>query len=127
MQVNTGIFWCYGDRIVALDALRDVQEADSTGWLDCPWQHASHWFNALTDAGLASELMHVEYDQLLRGRLLYSVSEGRHVVYSDMTVLSGVQKESIRERFGLEVSRLIFRHDAHYTIDQNARFHLLDD
>lgn len=126
-QVTTGIFWIYQGQVVALDSTLTASDSDSLGWLDCTWNHAEHWLLALQGSGLANVGSGVDYDQVLRGRLLYSISESRHVVYSDLRALSESHKKLICERFGLLDQPLVFRHDHHYTLDPKARYHLFDD
>lgn len=126
-QILTGIFWVYQGHIVALESTLTEADADSIGWLDCPWNHAEHWLLALQKAGLANLGAGVDYDQVLRGRLLYSMPESRHVVYSDLRALDESQKRQIRERFGLTDKPLTFRHDQHYTLDPEDRYHFFDD
>jgi len=112
---------------VALDSTLTEADADSLGWLDCPFNHAEHWQLALQAAGLANVATDVDYDQVLRGRLLYSISESHYVVYSDLRSLSESQKQLIRERYDLSDKPLTFRHDQHYTLDPEDRYHLFDD
>lgn len=126
-QITVGIFWIYQGQVVALESTLTKDDADSIGWLDCTWNHAEHWLRALQKAGLANVGAGVDYDQVLRGRLLYSLPESRHVVYSDLKALGESQKKQIRDRFGLLDQPLVFRHDHHYTLDTEARYNLLDD
>lgn len=126
-KVTVAIFWLYQDRVLGVLEERAVSEADSLGLLDCSAQHVSSWAEVVFASGLFDALHGIEYDDILRGRILYDCRRGRHIAYSDLKALSKQARKQVLEWMGIADSGLIWRHDQHYTLDQCLRSNLLGD
>ena len=87
-QVTVTIFWMCQDRVLGVLEERAVSEADSLGLLDCSAQHVSRWAEVVFTAGLSDALYGIEYDDILRGRVIYDFGRGRYIAYSDLNALS---------------------------------------
>jgi|SRR5690554_2571633 len=125
--VTVAIFWLYQDRVLGVLEARAVSEADSLGLLDCSAQHVSSWAEVVSAAGLSDVLHGIEYDDILRGRILYDCRGSRYLAYSDLKALSQQARKQVLEWAGIADSRLLWRHDEHYTLDQRIRSNLLGD
>ncbi len=122
MSVVTGIFWVYQGTVIGKQSSSELEQADSLGWIDSHWAHVEHWHSALEDGGMLNAAMGLGYDQVLRGRLLYSVPERRHVAYTDLKTITKDQKAAVKDWFGLAGSKVVFRHDNHYTMGLDDRY-----
>lgn len=126
-KVTVAIFWLYQDRVLGVLEDRAASEADSLGLLDCTAQHVSSWAEVVSAAGLSDALHGIEYDDILRGRILYDCRRGRHIAHSDLKALSKQARKQVLEWAGIANDRLLWRHDQYYTIDRHGRYDVLDD
>ena len=130
MAIQAAIFWLHQARPFGLVSHHEEQDADSLGLIDCTWQHAIHWSDALRamdDPATAADLAGVEYDEVLRGRIIYSVRAGTHIAYSDLNRLNPCLRTAVAAWAGMDEQSIVWRHDQHYTLDRAGRFDLLDD
>ena len=126
-KVTVAIFWLCQDRVLGVLEDRAASEADSLGLLDCTAQHVSSWAQVVSAAGLSDALHGIEYDDILRGRVLYDCRRGRHIAYSDLSALSQKAIKQVLEWAGIANDKLLWRHDQQYTMDREGRFDLLGD
>jgi hypothetical protein len=115
-----GIFWCVNDVLVIDRSTLD--EAEPYG--DCLGHAAGHYDRweewqalgaaQLNAAGYPAEIVHTEYDQWPRGRIVYETSARRFVLYADRRLQKRGIIDALKAAFGLNQAEVILRSDAHY-------------
>lgn len=130
-----GIYWIHDGRVVGLSCPLDNAEAGIPGLLDSLYTHVDAWSSVKAEGGLP---LHLEYDELPRGRVMYQRDRGKWIVYGDGALLGcssrhGLMpagqavRQSIADFFGFEPVAAIWRHDPHYTVGKRQIDRLLDD
>lgn len=129
-----GIYWLHGDQVLGLSCALSQAEPGVPGLLDSPFTHVDAWEAVRAEAGLP---LHIEYDDLPRGRVLYLREREKFVVYGDGAILERGSVESLSPRcvmirkeiaefFGFAVVSATWRHDSHYVVGRRRIDRLLD-
>lgn len=126
MSPEVGVFWVYKD--VVFGRARPVSEGQEgvKELVDSPDDHVTVW----ELPGIRSnfpELRCVEYQQVPRGRVLYSALEKAAVVYMDRTLHNVASKQLVVEFFSLHGSAVLWRTDPHYSTIEKDIDALLDE
>lgn len=130
-----GLYWLHGDQVLGLSCALSQAEPGVPGLLDSPFTHVDAWEAVRSEAGLPP---HIEYDDLPRGRVLYSISLQRSIVYGDRAFLGQNTDGAVPDRqqcvrgsiasfFSLPFSMISWRHDDHYTVGRDRIDSLLDE
>jgi hypothetical protein len=108
-----GVFWV-ADGIVFGKAVPLSEAATGLpGLLDCSDTHADLWERS---PSLRPERFRgMEYFEVPRGRVLYSVTLERAIVYLDDALLRVETRSKIAEFFSLGLEKSDWRRDDHYT------------
>ena len=69
----------------------------------------------------------MDYEQVTRGRVLYSTAQDKHIVYMDKTLFTPSIKQKIADFFGFNIRNALWKKDPHYNTDQDELSHLFDD
>ncbi len=114
-----GIFWIYRDTIVG--KARNLEECHEniSGLLDSPDEHSHLWESIPGFTILFPELSNVEYQEVPRGRVIYSTEKNQTIVYMDKLLHSKEKKRIIIDFFQLQQNSTIWKTDLHYTTDSS--------
>ncbi len=116
-----GIFWCYRERLYAASV--PLNEARHYGdFRNGPFDHYSLWPRLQRRH---AHLRSFAYEDIPRGRVLYSVRDDRFLVYADRILMKEHLKTLILAEFELPPAKSFFRCDEHYTADFDERERLL--
>lgn len=117
LMADVGVFWVHNGRI--LGKARPLEEAQENvpGILDSLDSHADVWEGDGSFLASYPELHGMEYQNVPRGRVLYSRIQERPVVYMDRTLFTAESKRRIATYFGFYASQAMWRTDPHYTTD----------
>ena len=121
-----GIFWVYNSTVIG--KARKLKECEETcpGMLDSPDSHVELW-RGDTDIVLRfPELREVEYQDVPRGRVVYSTQDNRPIVYMDAVLSTEKTKRAIAAFFQFGVSDAVWEKDMHYTTDADRISALFD-
>lgn len=130
-----GIYWIQDGRAVGISCPLEDAEVGVPGLLDSPYTHFDAWTSVKAECRLP---LHLEYDELPRGRVMYQQDRDRWIVYGDGALLGcssrhslmpagSVVRQAIADFFGFEPEAAIWRHDPHYTVGKHRIDQLLDD
>lgn len=126
-MIQTGIFWVFNSKPFGLLSCQQKESADSLGLIDSEFQHVRDWEKAKKKAGLSDVLANKEYDEILRGRLIFDTQQNRYFVYSDLDQLLPSLRDTIKNWAAINGAKISWRHDVHYTLDITKRWGLLDE
>lgn len=124
---TVGIFWIYQGNILGRARPLDEGESSVAGLIDSPDNHSDLW--ECDPAFLSSfpDLRGLEYQQVPRGRVLFSSLENRAVVYRDKTLCTEAVKQLIVDFFGLQDVKVVWKTDPHYTTSRLDLDSLFDE
>ena len=121
--MKVGIFWRYHKQIID-SAILLKDGVDDGFFVNGHYSHVSFWE---TVRQKYSELRMFEYEEIPRGRVLFSKEEEMFFVYMDQLLFSQNFKQLILEKFELSEAKVKFMRDAHYTTDKKQIDQLFDD
>lgn len=110
---GVGIFWFHHGELWA-DSVPHTHGEAYGDYINGRNDHASYWRNLQR---ISPEFKALEYDEVPRGRVLYSKPENRFVVYGSRQFLQNeAQKAEVLKEFRLPLERVVFRFDEHYAM-----------
>lgn len=108
---EVGIFWFLKGDIIS-DPIPHTLGEDYGDFVNGRSDHCTFWRSIQR---LSSEAAKYEYDQVPRGRVVYSKRDETFLVYgSEQFVRNERQKGMVLSEFNLPPEKTIFRADAHY-------------
>lgn len=120
---KVGIFWWHRGRLLV--AAVALENGDETEWvIDSPVNHVHHWPKFQR---LHPELRQLEYEEVPRGRVLFTKETKMFCVYMDLRLHQARIKTALRRTFGLTGRRVRFATDPHYTTDKAQLDRLFDE
>jgi len=120
---KVGVFWSHNGRIRAGTAL--VKDGEDDGFfINYPFSHYQYW-NILQKN--YPELKILEYDEVPRGRVIFSKEENMFLIYMDRALFSEKIKQKILREFALDKTKTRFGTDMHYTTGRGKINKLLKD
>jgi len=121
-----GVFWFYKNTVFGCAEDTSQGFRGVAGIIDSNQNHVDIWDN-LPKRTLYPELSSFEYEEIPRGRVLFSTLKNIHIVYMDKTLFTAEIKQKISCFFGFEVAHAFWKKDPHYTISKDDLSHLFDD
>ncbi|MCK5681239.1 hypothetical protein KAI46_10570 [bacterium] len=122
-NAKIGIFWVFKNRVIGkVCELEDGQE-NVPGLIDSPDSHIELWEQ---DPGFVipfPELKGSEYQNVPRGRVIYSIKTKKVTVYMDKVLHTNGTREIISVFFQLVGTDVAWKTDDHYT----TQSHEIDD
>ncbi len=97
---------------VAIDALNP----DDIGMVDSPFQHITEWESKNIYLPKFKELIASEYQELPRGRVIYSNVTKKVTIYMDSSLFSLENKKEVINYFNIASSNVVWKKDSHYKI-----------
>ncbi|MFS1424377.1 hypothetical protein [Shewanella sp. 10N.286.48.B5] len=111
-----GIFWFYQGTLICKKLLISESKEDTLGIHDSPFQHIQEWESKNIYLASHPELLGTEYQELPRGRVVYSSRKKAFTVYGDKACLTKKAKIIIINNFKLPTENTLFKSDPHYQI-----------
>lgn len=96
------------------------------GLIDSNFDHVNVW-ETLELKTQFTELKNMEYEQIPRGRILYSSKQNKHIIYMDKTLFDPEIKQKIAKFFNIHLKQAIWKKDPHYNTNQNELSRLFDN
>ena len=121
MRENIGIFWCYNGIILAKKSLTLDVKVNSCGNRDTSFEHINEWETKRIYLPNFPELIGSEYQEIPRGRIIFSETSKTYTVFADKTCLNNRIKQAIKNEFNLNDCKVRFKSDPHYQV-----FHGID-
>lgn len=90
------------------------------GLIDSPFQHVTEWEQRQVYMPHFPELNSSEYQEVPRGRVVYSATKQRAIVYMDRSIFNDAYKQKIKTHFDLLNCKVSWKADPHYRIFGNA-------
>lgn len=87
---------------------------DDIGMVDSPFQHITEWENKHIYLPHFKELIASEYQELPRGRVVYSTLANTITIYMDSSLFANVYKEQLKSYFDFTDCKIIWKKDSHY-------------
>ncbi|MCK5782841.1 MAG: hypothetical protein KAH06_00200 [Desulfobacterales bacterium] len=126
-RFKIGIFWVYKNRVIGkARELKDGQE-NVPGLIDSPDSHIELWEQDLGFVIPFPELKGSEYQDVPRGRVIYSTKTKKVTVYMDKVLHTNGIREIISEFFQMGGSGVVWKTDIHYTTQSHEIDDLFDD
>lgn len=126
-MAKIGIFWVYKNQV--LGKASDLSQGDESipGLCDSPDNHIDLWENDQNWQNPFQELIGTEYQCIPRGRVIYSKTNHKAIVYMDKQLHSKQIKQLIRDFFQLNSTAVTWAIDEHYTTDLQEINDIFDD
>lgn len=109
--MKIGIFWYFNNDVIGIAHNFNFADIDSLGLIDSPYTHVEYW-EVLRQKN--SALLDIEYEEIPRGRVIYSKNGDRFIVYLDSKLMSQEIINLILDFFDLNDANVIFKKDSHY-------------
>ena len=124
--MKIGIFWLYANTVLGM--AEDISQGFKgyNGLIDSNFDHINVW-ETLEIKIQFPELKSMEYEQIPRGRLLYSTKQNKHIIYMDKTLFEPNVKQKIAEFFDFNSKLSVWKKDPHYNTNQDELSRLFDD
>jgi hypothetical protein len=115
-----GIFWIHHGKILGKACELEEGESSIANLIDSPDNHIDLWECDPDFLSPFPALRSLEYQQVPRGRVLFSTHNNTALVYMDKTLYTSADKHLIMDFFGLQNVKVIWKTDPHYTtVDQD--------
>lgn len=116
-MARIGIFWIYKNKIIGRS--RELYEGQENipGMIDSPDSHIDLWEHDPSFVVPFPELKRSEYQDVPRGRVLYSTKSKKAIVYMDKVLHSKETKKTISDFFQLNDVDIVWKIDLHYTTE----------
>ena len=69
----------------------------------------------------------MDYEQIPRGRILYSSKQNKHIIYMDKILFEPDIKQKAADFFNINLNQVMWKKDPHYNINQDELSRLFDD
>ena len=125
-MAKIGIFWVYKNTVIGKACELSEGEETFPGMLDSPDTHVDLWQVNEEFMICFPELRDFEYQDVPRGRVVYSTEANRAIVYMDSVLHSAEVKRAIATFFQLGDSDILWETDIHYTTDPGRIRSLFD-
>lgn len=126
-MAKIGVFWIFND-VVFGNAVELINGTEGvSGLIDCDDNHADIWEVDRPWATVSPSLGSVEYQDIPRGRVLFSTKHNRPLVYLDKALMSPAYRQKISQFFDFKLSNVTWRSDTHYTTAKNDLDALFSD
>lgn len=124
--MKIGIFWFYKNTVLGI--AEDISQGCKgyNGLIDSNFDHVNVW-ETLEIKIQFPELKSMEYEQIPRGRLLYSTKQNKHIIYMDKTLFEPNVKQKIAEFFDFNSKLSVWKKDPHYNTNQDELSSLFDN
>ncbi len=124
--MKIGIFWFYKNTV--LGVAEDISQGFKgyNGLIDSNFDHVNVW-ETLELKKQFPELKNMEYEQIPRGRILYSTKQNKHIIYMDKTLFQSPTKQKVTDFFNINLNQVMWKKDPHYTTNQDELSCLFDD
>lgn len=122
-----GVFWIYKNQLFGKPSPLDNGVEGVPNLIDSPDNHADIWDTEQPGQKCFPELIHREYQDIPRGRVLFDKRRKKSIVYMDRTLMTATNRRRIAELFELTLEDVIWRKDSHYTTDSAAIDRLFSD
>ncbi|MNE34630.1 hypothetical protein D3C80_1283600 [compost metagenome] len=109
--MKIGIFWHYQNQIIGIAHDFNLSDQDSLGLIDSAYVHIDYR-EALRNQ--ITELRHIEYEEIPRGRVIYNSLSNKTIVYMDAKLFKKSIPKQIAEFFELNFDDVIWQKDPHY-------------
>lgn len=115
-----GIFWFYKDTVFGELSSIENGFQGVPGLIDAHATHVKSWEENQSFSRIFPELIHYDYENIPRGRVLYQTRKGKFLVYLDRCLMTADRKVLIAEFFGFTVAQADWKTDLHYTTDNDS-------
>ena len=115
-----GIFWFYRGQVFGKACDLPEGQENVPGIIDSPYTHIDLWERDPQFVVPFSELRGLEYQEVPRGRVVYSKKGVRVIVYMDQAIYAAHGKQVVSDFFELNNTYTQWRTDAHYTTDPRS-------
>ena len=109
-----GIFWLYQGTLICKKMPLFESKKDVLGLHDTPFQHIEEWEEKKIYLANHPDLFGTEYQEIPRGRIVYSNVKKAFTVYADKVCLTKKNKTLIIKDFKIPSERALFKSDPHY-------------
>ena len=124
--MNIGIFWIHKETVLGTAEDGSHGFKGYGGLVDSNFDHVHVWGNLALKKQFP-ELKNMDYEQVTRGRVLFSTTQNKHIVYMDKALFTPLIKQKIADFFGFNISQVLWKKDPHYNTGQDELSHLFDD
>lgn len=124
--MKIGIFWFYKNTVLGI--AEDISQGFKgyNGLIDSNFDHVNVW-ETLELKKQFPELKNMEYEQIPRGRILYSSKQSKHIIYMDKILFEPDIKQKIADFFNINLNQIMWKKDPHYNTNQDELNCLFDD
>ncbi|RLJ22495.1 hypothetical protein DJ030_01415 [bacterium endosymbiont of Escarpia laminata] len=122
-----GIFWVYKGIVLGKSRALSEGRENIRGLIDSPDSHIELWEESTDFEIPFAELTGSEYQEIPRGRVIFSTKHTKYIVYMDEVLHQEITKLAISEFFGLRKNEIKWETDPHYVTDQRSIDRLFDD
>jgi|JI10StandDraft_1071094.scaffolds.fasta_scaffold37716_3 hypothetical protein len=114
-MAKVGIFWLYQRQIFGKAICIDQGGEAVSGLIDTDDNHVDVWEQLRITGQLPTELTSFEYQDVPRGRAIFSQKQHKLIVYLDKVLMNKESKQTIATFFDVLPHDVIWRRDSHYS------------
>lgn len=118
-MTKIGVFWLFNGVVFGKAVEQKNGIEGVPGLIDCDDNHADVWEVDRPWITVAPSLANLEYQDIPRGRVLFSTKLNQPLVYLDKALMNTVCRQKISQFFEFEHSDVRWRSDTHYTTAKN--------
>lgn len=109
--MKLGIFWYFQNQVIGIAHHFTQSDQDSLGLIDSTYTHVEYWE---TLKQVFPNLKEFEYEDILRGRVIYNAKKQKTYVYMEAKLLKTAIAKQVAEFFELDFELVIWMKDPHY-------------
>jgi hypothetical protein len=110
---EVGIFWIHEGFLIQ-SSIPYTEGKDYADFVNGSTDHCTSWYSAQR---LRPKLRDYEYDQIPRGRVVFSRRDGKfHIYGSEEFVRNEEEKSMVLKAFSISADNAVFKSDEHYAI-----------
>lgn len=110
---EVGIFWIF-DGMLIPESIPHTEGEEYGEFVNGKTSHYDFWRSVQR---LVPKLRDYEYEQIPRGRVIYSRRDGKfHIYGSEQFVKNEAEKQMVLKAFSIAASEAVFRFDEHYSM-----------
>lgn len=115
-MAKIGVFWVYQHQVFGKTLSIEQGVESVSGLVDTDDNHVDIWEQLLATGGLPTGLAEFEYQDVPRGRAIFSQKQQKLMVYLDKVLMNKELKQEIASFFDVLAHDVIWRRDSHYSI-----------
>jgi hypothetical protein len=118
--LKIGIFWVYKNTVIGNTCELEEGQENVPGLIDSSDSHVDLWERRQCFLPQFPELLGTEYQDVPRGRVVYSTKDKKTIIYMDKVLHTEKIKKIVSNFFELKNTDISWKTDKHYTTGSDS-------